>query len=178
MTPGGAGPEGTNGRRLAQVSGPWTDITGSPSRTGRAFAAEAGNSNSFIFSIPTPVVRFGPTSGTRTAFRANLIRAFVLVNLGLGIVVTRVSLSDGARSFTDTTGSDVGTFNVNVRGDHSGARVRSEGDIANVLRPVTFALPRMAPVFWAVGIQVEVTWERGGQISFAAAGADFEVQDS
>jgi hypothetical protein len=65
-------------------------------------------------------------------------------------------------------------------GDHSGNDLRIE-DVFSVLQEgvTMFTMPPpLKPVFWGVGIQVEVQFALDASIEFTAAGADFDVQDS
>src|SRR4051794_36854620 len=81
--PGGAGPEGTNRRRLLQVfdptvgsNVPWSDLTGL--RTGPAlrFQAERGNENFFHVVIPTPAIVPDPGRPTPSASRVDAVSLY------------------------------------------------------------------------------------------------------
>ena len=59
-----------------------------------------------------------------------------------------------------------------------GELVETEEDLQELLPHVKFELPEPMTIFFGVGIQVNVSWRQDGNITFTAAGADFEVQDS
>jgi hypothetical protein len=180
--PGGAGLEGTNGHRLEQVDGhAWTDLTGLRASGGATFKAAAGNSNTFTFSIPTPVVRLGVVNGPREQFRANLLRVFVLYRLDPNVAINQVMAVDGDSVFQDASDNPTSIFSdLSTGGNHGGSDIRTEAELDSALvEGVTkFSLREPGVVFKGVGIQVDVSWGVDGEVTFIAAGADFEVQDS
>lgn len=188
LSPGGGGlgfPQFTGGRQMEYVNGqPWTDITGSRSGSGATFHGRAGQRNTFTFSIPSPAIKVGPTTGPRTGVRASLITFYVLYSTDVGVHVTQVQPFDGGRAFIDSARNPTGLVVLREgfgTGDHSGDGLRVEDAFSVLQEGVNmFSMPatQSTPVFWGLGIQVEVFFRLDGTIRFAAAGADFAVQDS
>lgn len=187
-SPGGGGagfPQFTEGGQMEYVNGkPWTDITGLRGGDGATFHGRTGQQNTFMFSIPSPSVKVGPATGPRTGFRAALITFYVLYQTDPGVHVTQVQPFDGGRAFVDRARNSVGQVVLPIgrgTGDHSGTDLRTE-DAFSVLRQGVnmFSMPTSptSPVFWGLGILVQVSFHLDGTIRFAAAGADFAVQDS
>lgn len=175
---GGLGERHSPGHQMDQVAGqPWTDIVGARSIGGTHFVGQAGQTNTFLFSIPSPVFRGG---GAGTG-RAALIQAYVLFSTTNRAVVTSITLADGPNIFQDVHGDFIGIIPQNppISGDFSGTGVINTAELGHLLPRVTFALPQPRPVLFGVGIAVSVLFGdeagQGGDITFTAAGADFEV---
>ncbi|MDX6671461.1 MAG: hypothetical protein QOI91_1824 [Solirubrobacteraceae bacterium] len=110
----------------------------------------------FHFAVPTPVL----VSGSR----ATLQRVFVLWQADAGVKPAVVHVWDGP--------SLVEPLSV-----ASGARGASgTGGLGDLVDGSTkFDLSTPHPMLWSVGVSVGVYFENDGDITFFAAGADFEV---
>jgi hypothetical protein len=201
MFPGGHDLAGTDGRRLQQVRGKaWTDITGMRADNGGTFAAEPGNSNAFLFSIPTPAYR---SHGPASQGHIRLIEIVVLYRTDPGVIITRILATDGGRDFMSgppepinpigifpdpvpDPNHPIGPHGLNLSGNMlpsrfgglpSDAQLQSlfvPGQTVFRLRPTRRPPPQDNPdVFFGVGIQVEVLWTQAGEITFGSAGAGF-----
>jgi hypothetical protein len=148
---------------------PWSDIVGLPEGPGATYRGRTpvgfGGARAvpvpsafFHFSIPTPVFL--------NDAQVRLIRAFVLYRTDVDFGVQEVHLFDGP-NFIDSP-----SVVARPRRDTSGANGR--GDLIDGV--TRFEVPRRPEMIWGLGISVGVAfpWD-AGQITFTAAGADFET---
>jgi hypothetical protein len=145
---------------LSNVDGiAWTDVVGLRQGWGASYNGNAGRANWFHVPIPTPVIVAGA--------RAKLVKVFVMFRCGdpagtnalsQPVNVTDIHVWDGANR--------IATFGpFNLFGEH-----RFRLDTSN-----THALRAPRDVIFGIGLSVRVAFRFGGTVTFAAAGADFEV---
>jgi hypothetical protein len=169
--------QNVSGGRWDQTGGdvPWSDVNGLPRGWGttfrgrRAFTGGLGGTTTgpfdvenpfkysqkgywFHFAIPTPVVVAGG--------RATLEKVFVLWSSTEGVAPWAIHVWDGAERLPA----------IEVRAGRGGTSHSDE------LSPVTaFAVQPPRPVKYGIGISIAVGFEADGDITFHAAGADFEI---
>jgi hypothetical protein len=149
---------------MAQVNGiGWSDIVGLRQSGGATFQGKVGTSNWFHVPIATPVIVAG--------VRAKLVRVFVMFQSGIqpepggigaafraGCNVTDVHVWDGPNRI-----HMFGPFNL--FGEH-----RFKLSPSNVHN-----LPVPTDIFWGVELAVRVSFSQNFSVTFASAGADFDV---
>jgi hypothetical protein len=201
--PGGAGPEGTNGHRLKQVRAsipsrpseaanvPFSDLLGFRGSFGAMFRGHAGDTNFFVFSIPTPVFRAAPFTGPWRSERARLNDIVLLYNLEPGVEIFGITITDGGRPIRDFV-SEFGTigfrdgFRLTNDRSFSDPALTQEQVLAGIVEGVTRFTIRssastgsQAPeLVFGVGINVAVRFRSEGNVTFPAVGAGFIVPDS
>jgi len=139
---------------------PWTDVVGLRQSGGATFRGRVGTSNWFHVPIATPVIVAG--------VRARLIQVFVMFQCGdpnapdnadlAGANITDVHVWDGPNRI-----HQFGPYNL--FGEH-----RFRLDTNN-----TFRLPSAVQVLFGLEIAVHVKFTQNFGVTFAAAGADFDV---
>jgi hypothetical protein len=144
---------------LSNVNGvSWTDVVGLRQGGGTTFQGQAGHNNWFHVSIPTPVIV--------NDVRARLKQVFVMFQCGdpnaqaaqnAGANVTDIHVWDGPNR--------IHTFGPFLLfGEH-----RFRLDTSN-----TLVMPAAREISWGIGLSVRVQFSAQTQVTFAAAGADFE----
>jgi len=137
----------------------WTDVVGMRQGWGTTFQGRAGHSNIFHVAIPSPVI----TNGVR----AKLSKVFVMFKCGedpygagpsAAVNLLKVDVWDGPKM--------IHTFGEYLlAGEH-----RYKLDTNN-----TFKFTQPLEVFFGLGLSVLIKFNKDGQVTFASAGADFEV---
>lgn len=135
----------------------WTAIVGFPQGGGKSFRGRDNQSNWFHFCIPTPVIL--------NDARAKLQKVFVLFNADSVVSVTDVHVWDGPRQIYASN------MPSGVSGRHDGSAGFSD------LQPniTSWDIPDQPEVLFGVVISVRVQFTDEGNITFTAAGADFDA---
>ena len=137
----------------------WTDKLGFRQGWGTTWKGQAGHGNFFHVSIPTPVI----VNGTR----ARLTKVYVMFMCGdltvnnalhAGANVTAYHIWDGPNRIHLESG-------MLLFGEH-----RNFLDTSN-----TIVLSAPIEIYWGLGISVQVQFTNDQFVSFASAGADFEI---
>lgn len=146
---------------LGRVNGiPWTDVVGLRQSGGCTFQGQHGNSNWFHVPISTPVIVSG--------VRAKLIQVFVMFQCGdpnatfaanAGANVTDVHVWDGPNRI-----HMFGPFDL--FGEH-----RFKLDTSTIFK---MPVPNQN-IFFGLELAVHVNFSQDQTITFASAGADFDV---
>jgi hypothetical protein len=150
-----------NADGLMLVNGiPWTDVVGLRQSGGTTFQGQAGAANWFHVPIATPVIV--------NDIRVKLVQIFVMFLCGdpnvnfapnAGANVTDIHVWDGPNRI-----HKFGPFNL--FGEH---RFRLDNNN-------THQLPMPLPnIFFGVELAVHVTFSANQTVTFASAGADFQV---
>jgi hypothetical protein len=163
--PGGAGLEFTSNRRMKNVdSVPWTDIVGLREGPGIRFVGQAGNSNWFHFSVPTPAIF--PSPGVSNHVEITVDRVSVYYRTPNNqVFVNTILVFDGRNS------RSVGRIGsaANLFGDHT--TVFEEGYNAFLIDPLHLRLGSAH----GVGISIEIQFDHEGEVFFKAAGIHFRI---
>lgn len=154
-------PFGTEGPLMDIPGFPGSGMLGLPRGSGKTFRGKGNSGNEhdwFHFAIPTPVIHEGA--------RANLKTVFLLFRADPQVLVEAIHVWDGGnrRIFEST-------MPHGVTGDHGGQL--GLGDIQSNI--TAWALPNAPEVMWGIDVGVLVRFNREGNITFCAAGADFDV---
>lgn len=160
-SPGIAFMPAENPANMVPTSGfPWTDIVGLRQSGGATFQGKVGTGNWFHVPIATPVIV--------ADLRAKLIRIFVMFQCGdpnapndadlAGANVTDIHVWDGPNRI-----QMFGPFKL--FGEH-----RFRLDTNN-----THVLPNVIDVSFGIEIGVHVQFSQNFPVTFAAAGADFDM---
>jgi hypothetical protein len=141
---------------------PWTDALGLPQNGGTTFQGAVGTSNWFHVPIATPVI----IAGTR----AKLVQVFVMFRCGSAASITANNALIAGCNVTDVHvwdgGNRIHMFGpFNLFGEH-----RFRLGTSN-----TFKLPTPLDVFFGIELAVQVSFSQNEPITFASAGADFDV---
>lgn len=160
--PGGKGdPIGSPHTRGRQMNGvwdtaghiDWSDIVGLHRDAGVTFRGRAGNSNTFMVAVPTPVWRDG--------VRARLAMVGIKFKTDPGVTFTGLRVSDGPR--------DIGFPFPPMRGV-GGAHCDTWDENVN-----WFNHPSQPEIESCVCINFDVSFDREGDVTFCAVGCDFIV---
>ncbi|TMQ03969.1 MAG: hypothetical protein E6J90_17850 [Deltaproteobacteria bacterium] len=149
---------------------PWSDVVGLPTGPGVTYRGADQSHGPFgsqvvpqpislfvHFPIPTPVIVRG--------VRAHLIRVFVLWKADHGATLAFASAFDGP------VGLNVG-FSAPQSGGHDGTR-GVPADLVEGMTQFTLRAPR--EVLFGVGVSLGFSFFANANVTFTAAGADFDV---
>jgi hypothetical protein len=145
---------------LTNVDGvAWTDLVGLRQGWGSTWQGQPNRSNWFHVSIPTPVIV--------NDVRIRLVTIFVMFRCGdpdariaanAGASITDIHVWDGPHRIRTFSG-------FNLFGDH----------LTRFDTSTTHTLPSPQPLAFGLGISVHVRFSAAQTVTFASAGADFNV---
>ena len=165
--PGGSGLEFRGNHRMMKVDDvPWTDIVGLREGPGIRFRGQAGNSNWFHFSVPTPAVVPTPSLGGHTEITVDRVSVYYRTP-GDQVFISGVHVVDGTSSqAVPGVGSDHLLIN-----DHSTAF--EEGLNSWLIDPIALRLGSAH----GVGISVHVTFDVEGDVFFRCAAIHYQLNE-
>ncbi len=163
--PGGDGLEFTHRRRMKKVDNvPWTDIVGLREGPGIRFRGQAGNSNWFHFSIPTPAIFPRPDVSSHVEITVDRVSVYYRTPNNQ-VFVNSIIVFDGSDTRTvERVGSSASLF-----GDHT--TVFEEGLNAFLIAPLSLRLGSAH----GLGVSVEIQFDVEGEVFFKAAGMHFSI---
>ena len=140
----------------------WSDVLGLRQSGGTTFQGAVGTSNWFHVPIATPVI----VAGTR----AKLVQVFVMFRCGSAASITANNATIAGCNVTDVHVWD-GPNRIHMFGPFMlFGEHRFRLGTSN-----TFKLPTPLDVFFGIELAVHVSFSQNEPITFASAGADFDV---
>src|SRR5262245_30414760 len=147
---------------------PWSDIVGLPQRDGMTFrgrgrfaAASTAQPPSIFFHLPlpTPVAAAGK--------RAKLLKVFVLWK-AVNATLQELYVYDGPKMAHEVP-------KLEAKDGLDGSTITNDVTVALVEGVTSFSVTTQPEVLFGLDICVGFGFARDGQITFTAAGADFEI---